>query len=132
MVSAGPDQLGPGGGIPLTGGGHPCPDTGFELFLRCHIETFRPRSDARLHASERRATVLEDVHIGWLSWRLAKSPLLPPRRVAWRPGLGVRRRTRRTHRLAVPVGINRGGSGKRSVSRFCQTAAEAPVFTGPP
>ena len=57
------------------------------------------RPTPRLGTSRDRA---RDMHIGWLSWRLAKSPLLPPRRVAWRPGLGVRRRTRRTHRLAVP------------------------------
>jgi len=42
MISAGPDQLGTGGGVSLAGSGHPCPDAGFELLLRCHIETFRP------------------------------------------------------------------------------------------
>jgi hypothetical protein len=92
--------------------------------------TFRLRSDARLHASERRATVLEDVHIGWLSWRLAKSPLLPPRRVAWRPGLGVRRRSRRTHRLAVPVGIKQRWKRGRLVSRFCQRRRRPRVHRG--
>ena len=54
VVSGGPDQVGPRGGVPLAGGGHPDPDAGFELLLRSHIETFRPQPDARLHASKRR------------------------------------------------------------------------------
>ena len=96
LVPGGPDQLGPGGGVPLAGGGHPYPDACLELLLRGHIETFRPQPDARLHASNVAATELEDVRIGWLSWRLPRSPLLPHRRAAWRLGQGVRRRTRRT------------------------------------
>ena len=50
LVPGGPDQLGPGGGVPLAGGGHPYPDACLELLLRGHIETFRPQPDARLHA----------------------------------------------------------------------------------
>ena len=52
LVPGAPDQLGPGGGVPLAGGGHPYPDACLELLLRGHIETFRPRPDAELHALE--------------------------------------------------------------------------------
>ena len=52
LVPGTPDQLGPGGGVPLAGGGHPDSDACFELLLRRHIETFRPQPDARLHALE--------------------------------------------------------------------------------
>ena len=99
------DQVGPSGGMPLAGGGHPYPDAGFELLLRRHIETFRPRCDARFHASERRRGRTERCARRPVVVELPKSPLLPRRRVAWRLGLGVRRRTRRTTKNSAPDAI---------------------------
>ena len=70
----------------------------------------------------------------WLPWRLPKSPLLPPRRDAWRLGQGVRRRTRRTTKTS-PTAENQAGNqgevgpgsgaGKRSVNHLGQAAVPA-------
>lgn len=70
----------------------------------------------------------------WLPWRLPKSPLLPPRRAAWRLGQGVRRRTRRTTKASATAENQAGnqgrggagsGAGKRSVSHVGQAAVPA-------
>ena len=99
---AAPYELGPGRGVPLAGGRHPGPDAGLEVLLCGHIETFRPHPDARLHASKRRRDRAPDVPVGWLSWRLSRSPLLPHRRAAWKLDQGVRRQTRRAVKVTVP------------------------------
>src|SRR5215207_10848378 len=52
----------------------------------------------------------------WLSWRLPKSPLLPPRRAAWRLGQGVRRRIRRTTKTTQRQSIRESGGGPFGVS----------------
>jgi hypothetical protein len=48
----------------------------------------------------------------WVSWRLPKSPLLPPRRAAWRLGQGVRRRTRRTTKTSATAESQAGNQGE--------------------
>src|SRR5215212_5085993 len=115
MVSAGPDQLGPSGGVSLARSGHPCPDAGFELLLRCHIETFRPRSDARPHASERRATVSRCAH------RLA---VLEAREVPFAPASPNRVEIRSGSSASDPPYPQSSGPGRHQTELDAGTGAE--------